>query len=230
MYNSDIPTRAELPTSAQLLRSTFIALAAAGVLLSTVVLPAEYGLDPTGFGRALGLTEMGEIKAQLAREAEADRRRDSAEPTSGDVPPPKAPVAPEQRSGLFGRAFAELVISGARAGDTVRFAQAARADETVFTLKPGEGVEYKLTMSKGAKVDYSWTVKDGAVNYDMHGSPSAGGKEKSYKNGRGSTGEQGVLAAEFDGGHGWFWRNRGAKDVTITLQTKGSYAEIKRMI
>jgi hypothetical protein len=229
MYNSDIPTRAELPTSAQLLRSTVIAVGAAGLLLSTVVLPAEYGLDPTGFGRALGLTEMGEIKAQLAREAEADRRRDNTEPASGDVPAPAAPVAPEQRSGLFGRAFAELIISGARAGETVRFAQAARTDETVFTLKPGEGVEYKLTMSKGAKVEYSWTVKDGAVNYDMHGSPATAGKEKSYKNGRASAGEKGVLAAEFDGGHGWFWRNRGTKNVTITLQTQGAYSAIKRM-
>ena len=32
-------------------------------------LTAEYGTDPTGVGNVLGLTEMGEIKQQLAREA-----------------------------------------------------------------------------------------------------------------------------------------------------------------
>jgi hypothetical protein len=55
MYNTDIPTRAELPTSAQLIRSTLIAAGIAAALLVTVVLPAEYGIDPTGAGRALGL-------------------------------------------------------------------------------------------------------------------------------------------------------------------------------
>ena len=48
MYNSDLPTRAELPTSAQLVRSTLVAAGVAAVLLVTVVLPAEYGIDPTG--------------------------------------------------------------------------------------------------------------------------------------------------------------------------------------
>ncbi|MCP6151252.1 hypothetical protein NL425_26250, partial [Klebsiella pneumoniae] len=70
MYNTDMPTRAELPTSAQLLRSTLIAIVAAAAILITIVLPAEYAVDPTGIGRMLGLTEMGEIKAQLAEEAE----------------------------------------------------------------------------------------------------------------------------------------------------------------
>ena len=78
MYNTDMPSRAELPSSAQLLRSTLIAAGVAAALLVTVVLPAEYNIDPTGAGRALGLTEMGEIKTQLAREAETDRLRDQA--------------------------------------------------------------------------------------------------------------------------------------------------------
>jgi hypothetical protein len=76
MYNEDMPTRAELPTSRQLIRSTLIALTAAIVILVTAVLPGEYGIDPTGIGRLLGLAEMGEIKVQLAEEAEADRQRD----------------------------------------------------------------------------------------------------------------------------------------------------------
>lgn len=74
MYNTDLPTRAELPSSARLKRSTIVAALAASALLVTVVLPAEYGIDPTRAGRLLGLTEMGEIKTQLAREAAADRQ------------------------------------------------------------------------------------------------------------------------------------------------------------
>jgi hypothetical protein len=74
MYNSEIPTRAELPTTAQLIKSTIIAIITTAILLVTVVLPAEYAIDPTGVGKILQLTEMGEIKTQLAEEAEADRK------------------------------------------------------------------------------------------------------------------------------------------------------------
>ena len=75
MYNADLPTRADLPTTGQLLRSTGIALVTAMVLLTTVILPAEYAIDPTGIGRILGLTQMGEIKEQLAEEAALDAQR-----------------------------------------------------------------------------------------------------------------------------------------------------------
>ena len=66
MYNSHKPNTDELPSSAQLLRSTIIALVAAIVILVTVILPAEYAIDPTGIGRALGLAEMGVIVGGLA--------------------------------------------------------------------------------------------------------------------------------------------------------------------
>ena len=41
-----------------LIRTTAIALVIAGVMLVTVVLPAEYGVDPVGTGHWLGLTEI----------------------------------------------------------------------------------------------------------------------------------------------------------------------------
>lgn len=72
MFNSKAPSLNELPSSQQLLRSTVIALIAAIVLLVTVVMPSEYAVDPTGVGRMLGLTQMGEIKQQLAEEAAAE--------------------------------------------------------------------------------------------------------------------------------------------------------------
>jgi hypothetical protein len=47
MYNSDLPTRAELPSSKQLRRSTIVAIVVASILLITVVLPSEYDIDPS---------------------------------------------------------------------------------------------------------------------------------------------------------------------------------------
>jgi len=44
MYNSDIPTRAELPTTRQLIKSTIIAIISAIVILVTIVLPVNGGV------------------------------------------------------------------------------------------------------------------------------------------------------------------------------------------
>ena len=44
------------PSIARLVTTTIVALIAAGVILVNVVLPAEYGIDPLGTGRWLGLT------------------------------------------------------------------------------------------------------------------------------------------------------------------------------
>ncbi len=59
-----VPSPAEPPSSAQLLRATLLAALAAGVLLVTVVLPAEYGIDPTGIGPGLGLYRAPEPAAE----------------------------------------------------------------------------------------------------------------------------------------------------------------------
>ncbi|TIN46968.1 MAG: transmembrane anchor protein [Mesorhizobium sp.] len=215
MYNSDTPTRAELPTSAQLLKSTAIAIISAAAILVAVVLPAEYGIDPTGAGRMLGLAEMGEIKTQLAEEAEADRLRDAQR-----TPQPVS-VVPDQESSSFQRIFAEFVVGSAAAQET-------RSDEMSITLTPGEGAEIKLIMMKGAQADYSWTANGGVVNFDTHG--DGGGENISYEKGRGVGEDEGVLEAAFDGNHGWFWRNRTDADVTVTLRTSGAYTDIKRMM
>jgi hypothetical protein len=77
-------------TPGGLIRSTLIAAGAAGAILVLFWLPAEYGIDPTGVGALTGLTEMGEIKQQLAAEAEADVQAAAA---AAVAPPAPVPVA-----------------------------------------------------------------------------------------------------------------------------------------
>lgn len=212
MFNSELPTSDKLPTTGKLLRSTLYALVSAAVILLTVVLPAEYAIDPTGIGRMLGLTEMGEIKMQLDKEAEADRQQD------------KAPAAPERKSSLTSGPFAGWLIGAAQA----QAKDSAWKDEISVTLTPGQGAEVKLTMTKGAKAEFSWAVTGGAVNYDLHG--DGGGQNISYKKDRKVEKHSGTLEAAFDGNHGWFWRNRGRKDVTVILRVRGGYTEVKRVL
>lgn len=221
MYNSNTPSRDQLPSTRQLLRSTFIAIATAIVLLVTTVLPGEYGIDPTGIGRVLGLTEMGEIKEQLSREAEEDRLKDSQ--------PASAPAS-DKRSSLIGTVLAELFLAKPAAA-SVQLAQ-AKVEEYTLTLKPGEGAEVKLEMRKGAKVAFEWKTAGGGVNYDTHGDPYDAPRDfyHGYGKGRASPGEKGVLEAAFDGHHGWFWRNRTGKDVTVTLRVEGEFIALKRVV
>jgi hypothetical protein len=222
MYNTDMPSRAELPSSGQLVRSTLIAAGVAAALLVTVVLPAEYGIDPTGAGRLLGLAEMGEIKTQLHDEAEADRAKDQANQAPAAPATPATP-APGQRSSLLGSIFAQLVVGSAQAQTPA----AAKSQEIAVTLKPGEGTEVKADMKKGAKLTYSWKVEGGTVNHDTHGD-GPGGNETSYSKGRSVPGDEGELTAAFDGNHGWFWRNRGSAPVTVKLTASGDFGSLKQ--
>lgn len=79
MYNTDLPTRAELPSAMKLMQSTITAAIVALTLLITIVMPSEYGIDPTGVGRLLGLKQMGEIKTQLAEEAATDKQASTSQ-------------------------------------------------------------------------------------------------------------------------------------------------------
>ena len=211
MYNANKPDPEELPSAAQLLKSTVIAAIAAAVLLITVVLPAEYGVDPTRIGRMLGLASMGEIKAQLAEEAEADRRMELMKKKAG-----------EGRSSWLNDILSTFV--GAAHAQTEK---PAWTDTVSLTLTPGEGAEIKLAMEKGAVAEFLWKVEGGVVNYDLHG--DGGGESISYQKGRAVPGQEGALKAAFTGNHGWFWRNRGKKDVVVTLSVRGAYSAIKRM-
>lgn len=214
MYNANRPARSDLPTTGQLLKSTGIAAAVASVILVTVVMPAEYGVDPTRIGSVFGLTEMGRIKVQLAAEAEADAAADAAAASGVAAAPPipaSAPAAPSTS------APAEASATGA-----------PRSDETIITLAPDQGAEIKLVMEEGAKARFTWSSSGGRVNYDTH-ADRPGVRYHAYE--KGSTQQQsGELTAAFTGAHGWFWRNRTGAPVTITLRTEGAYSEVKRVV
>ena len=228
MYNSNKPSPSDLPSTGRLLRSTAVAMAAAAAILVTDVLPAEYGIDPTGAGRILGLTEMGEIKVQLAAEAEADRAAANAETAQTDAAPLPTPQAmPETPA-----AVEPSPDNPEPAADRLAAAPASEPapwrDEISITLAPGQGTEVKLVMKAGAKARFEWTANGGLLNYDTHG--DGGGNKISYEKGRGVPGDEGELEAAFDGNHGWFWRNRTDRNVTMTLRTEGAYLEMKRVL
>jgi len=204
MFNAQKPSLEELPSAKQLLRSTITAAAAAVLILVTVVLPAEYGIDPTGAGRILGLTEMGEIKNELSEEAEQDRKLETQ----------------NEKQSSFLNGVLGLFVSSAYAQDAK-----AWGDEIEFTLAPGDTYEAKMAMKDGDTAEYLMTVSGGRVNFDLHG--HGNGNSVTYEKGRGSSGSDGEFVAAFPGSHGWFWRNRDSKPVTVNLKLRGTYSDLK---
>lgn len=208
MYNSDTPNRAELPSKRKLVRSTLIAGVSAAVLLVTVILPAEYGVDPTRIGGVLGLTEMGQIKQQLAAESAQEAI------TVTDV----VSETPE----------ASNIVAAEVAALKEEIPAANWRDETTLTLEPGEAAEVKLTMQKGDVASYEWVTDQGHLNSDLH----ADGANKafvSYRKGHAEASDVGEFQAEFDGVHGWFWRNRSDETVEVILRVHGAFSEINRV-
>jgi hypothetical protein len=219
MFNTPLPTVNELPTTRKLVRSTVIAILVAAGLLVTVVMPSEYAIDPTGVGRTLGLTQMGELKIILAQEALAD----AAPPQASAPAPAPAPVPAPQV--VQSQPIAAPVPPPVPTTDP-----ALKTNQMSVTLKPGEGTEIKLEVLKNKTVSYEWTAVGGLVNYDTHGEPYNGEKGyfHSYNKGKQVKSDKGEFTAIFDGTHGWFWRNRSNKDVTIALKTTGDYLSVKQ--
>jgi uncharacterized cupredoxin-like copper-binding protein len=222
MYNNELSTRVQLPSSLQLLRSTIIAALVAGGLLIAVVMPAEYGIDPTGIGKLTGLQKMGQIKMTLAREALAANATAAKAAQQSNA----SPAAASEAAAPPHAASPQAVTSKPAAG-----AVATQKDQTSLTLKPGESAEVKITMPKDTKLQYSWSVSGGHVNFDTHGEPfkPPAGFYHGYGKGKASKGDKGTLVAAFDGQHGWFWRNRSEQDAVLTLNTQGGYTQLKRV-
>ncbi|EPF74232.1 MULTISPECIES: hypothetical protein [Acinetobacter] len=215
MYNNEIPKDVELPSSKKLIKSTIIAAVSAVVVLVTCVMPAEYAIDPTGIGKVLGLTNMGEIKQSLAEESENGMGVTESSSTDGTVDSNAQVVSPVEEDIVAQTAVMPGIMK----------------DSISIELKPGQATEVKVKMPEGASVNFDWKTNGGGLNYDSHGDPVNAPKDfyHGYGKGRNETAQQGTLTAAFDGSHGWFWRNRTEQNVTVTLNVEGQFSEMKKV-
>ena len=211
MYNSNNSNSNELPSTKSLIKSTVIAFGTAAILLVAVVMPAEYGIDPTGVGELLGLKKMGEIKMSLAKEAAEDD------------------VAVKQASNQNTETIKETEsVAVAEVEDNVN--NGIKKETISLTLEPDAGAEVKAVMKKGGKVVYRWESSGGKINFDVHGdSKKLSIKYHNYEKGSVKT-KEGTIIAAFDGSHGWFWRNRTGETVTISLEVSGDYEKLDRVL
>lgn len=203
----------QLPSTRKLLKSTALAAAVAGVILLTTVLPAEYGIDPTGIGKVLGLDALA-----------------SSDDAGAVAPPvPASAGGAEAVSALFEKAKVAFGSNGKQAFEPAAVSLAStplRQDSLTIELAPGKGQEVKAHMAQGAGMVFSWkATSDVAV--DMHGErPDVKGPWTSYAVEGAQRQAEGTFIAPFEGTHGWYWQNRGSTPVIIEVQITGYQADL----
>ncbi|WP_411272721.1 hypothetical protein [Daejeonella sp.] len=195
-----------------IITSIITALIVGITILITAVLPAEYGMDPTGAGKLFGFSRL-----YVPEEAEDDQL--SSEPGVQRSFPliklEKAGSGPEVKRPL-------------EADNPAPERQSTDREDSVQVIVPaGKGIEYKINMLKYGKMKYEWTTDKGTVYFDFHGEVKQAKEAKavyfeSYTIAF-SNNMVGSFLAPYEGKHGWFFRNDSSKDITVTLRLKGQY-------
>ena len=217
---SDITTDG-LPSNASLIKATIAAASLGSVLLVTTVLPAEYGIDPTGLGKAMSLTQLN-----------SSTKSSPPTPFTGVTATPPAVTAVAAIAAVSAASStptAKLTNGDENAPNPVRKRDSAYQTRTLtLSLAPGQGTEIKAVMEAGERFVFNWKTEGGAVNFDMHGEPPNAKRDEftSYWFARNQRQASGSFTAPFKGTHGWYWRNRGNKPVKVTVSLSGFFRDV----
>lgn len=194
-----------------------LGLAALGavILLIAIVLPAEYGIDPTGFGC---LTRIGKL-SEPAPASSVDFGQTMVF-NIGEYDPTAERIE-ESIQGL------------------INLEDQPFHTETIdLKIEDFGEIEHKFIMAADTTLIYSWEVVEGkgdGVYYEFHGHPSSAdapsypeGFEQAYSKGEGQS-QSGSFTAPFPGYHGWYLMNLEEGAITVRLKVSGYWQEHKEM-
>jgi hypothetical protein len=85
-------------------------------------------------------------------------------------------------------------------------------------------------MAAGNEISYEWSTGGPTINWELHGEEfgAASSDYTSYEKAT-SAGESGRFRAPFEGTHGWYWRNRSAAPITVTVRATGAFSKFARV-
>lgn len=213
------------PSSSSLFKSAFFTLLGAVIVTALFIMPAEYGVDPTGVGTKLGLTDLDAAGSTPEPTAAAA----SAAESTGKLVTGAFPGAPAEED--FDFYDPEVLGDPFSRSHTSEF----RSVTIEVALDEFEQVEVKAVMKQGDALVYSWKMIEGETVYtDFHADPHqtelypdrywlryAESEESSAS---------GSLVAPFDGNHGWYWMNIEENPVKIVLEVRGYYESLEEIM
>ena len=179
------------------------------VILVAFILPAEFGVDPTGIGGRLGLVQMNAEPTRTIEVVDViggnEELRNVAIPDFGEpIPLPNTNVHQLSSS-------------------------PPRTDTIEVTIDAESETEVKTVLAQSQVIVYSWTTDRGAIYADFHGHDPDLGNDfwvRYLEDAEGSSGHSGSLVAPFSGEHGWYWLNYNEFPVTVTLTVTGFHEDI----
>ena len=189
----------QAPSKRAIAKATGIALAVALVILFTVVLPAEYGIDPLKTGKALHLTDL----------AKASESKAESKPVVG-ARPVAAPAGIYTAQPATYKTDSEDLSLMPGEGVEIKYHMQKGAG-MLYAWKATGPVAYEFHGEPDNKPN-----KDYFESYELNDTT---GSDHSY----------GSFTAPTTGIHGWFWENKGKKPVDIHLVTAGFYDSAKMM-
>ena len=203
------------PSKQNLAGSVILAFVVAFVVAILFILPAEFGVDPTGLGEKTGLIKFS------ATTSDTDSGTRMIE---GQYPQ----FSPEDDFDYF-----EPETLGEPFSRTQN--KPFREETITIALEEFEQVEIKAVMSRGDAIVYSWKLLEGQTVYsDFHADP----KDKAafpegyfirYNESEAGK-EAGSLIAPFMGNHGWYWLNIEENLVEIELRVQGYYESLEEVM
>lgn len=205
---------ADGPSRSSLIKAALWTFAGAVIVAVLFVLPAEYGVDPTGIGSRIGLTQLAGVSAP-----DIDTAPRVVQGTWPEAPEEFDYYDPEVLGDPFSRAHETPF----------------RSDRIEIPLDEFEQVEVKASMNQGEAFVYSWRLVEGDTVYtDFHADPHQVDQYPDmywirYLESE-SGGESGSLVAPFDGNHGWFWLNIEENPIKIELEVHGYYENVEEVM
>lgn len=194
----------------KIILTTILSFVIGSFFLAVAVLPAEYGIDPTGLGEDLGFKKLYQ----------------DPEKTESKVVVPN-PTSTEILFIKDGGCDPEVKRPKEADYPAPEVQYTEREDSVLIHLPAGKGKEYKVKVLKYGRLMYDWHTDKGFVYSDFHGdvkeeNPSKEVYYESYTVAN-SNNLTGNLLAPYEGVHGWWFKNNTGEPITLTVHMKGQY-------
>ena len=163
------------------------------VITFAAILPAEYGHDPLGIGKATGIDRLWA--------------------------PPEIHIAPAAGDAAAARSYGHAYRSDVVEIPLAASGDPERGDEIEYKVRMKKGATYIYSWEVPGIADpeefytefHGHTVENGKAMTVAEYRKSTGARDN------------GALVAPFDGVHGWYLQNQSLKPVTVRLRLSGFY-------
>jgi hypothetical protein len=197
------------PSPRQVAIGSAVAIVVAAVAMVFFILPAELGIDLTGFGTRTGLIGLSQKGPAANIYLERGLKR------TGVLFPLDAAAKPDE---------ATLRATLAAKGVTIPANAQFVSDHWEYELLPYDSIEMKYKLAQGQPMIFAWRAPV-AVHYDMHSVPDQGGNPATESFAiTDAPSQTAVYVAPFTGIHGWFWQNQTLNNLTVSIDATGAFS------